>query len=330
MSDWDDLEDVTPGISSEDAERLLSGASGIDQTRALADVSAVLGALRAPAEPTELAGLASVLAAFGAATVTVHTDPSTQRTIPMINKRLTRKALAAIGVVTLVSAGAAAAAGVVPTPFSSSKPPASISRDNDADDSTDETADEVEATETTPTTDEVTTTAAAESLSALTTVLADAPVDTDGPGPDVNGPAKFGLCTAYAARTKHDVTTTTQLGATATAEPDSGSADLPVPFQALTDAALAAGQSVADFCADAVPGGSGDDSGKSGDNPSATAPGKSGDNPSATAPGQSGDNPSATAPGKSGDNPSATAPGQSGGAPGNSGGSHGQPSTTQP
>ena len=325
MSDWDDLEDVTPRISSEDTERLLSGASGIDETRELADVGAVLGALRAAAEPSELAGLASVLTAFGAATVTVHDDPSTQRTIPMTRKRLTGKALAAIGVMTLVSAGAAAAAGVVPTPFSSSKPPALISRDNDADDSTAdsiaETADEVEVTDTPPTTDEVTTTDTidtTESLIAPTPALADAPVDTEGQGPDVNGPAKFGLCTAYAARTKHDVTTTAPLGATAAAEPDSGSADLPVPFQALTDAALAAGQSVADFCADAVPGGSGEDSGESGDNPSATAPGNSGDNPSATAPG------------KSGDNPSATAPGKSGGAPGNSGGSHGHTSTTQP
>ena len=50
-------------------------------------------------------------------------------------------------------------------------------------------------------------------------------------------------------------------------------------FQALTDAATAAGQSVADCCADAVPGGTGD-------SPSATDPGKPDSNPSATAPGK--------------------------------------------
>jgi len=97
------------------------------------------------------------------------------------------------------------------------------------------------------------------------------PESTDGQGPDVNGPAKFGLCTAFAARTKHDDTTTTEAGATPTAEPE-----LPIPFQALQDAADAGGQSVADFCADAQPGGASDASGQSGENPSATAPGKSG------------------------------------------------------
>ena len=160
----------------------------------------------------------------------------------------------------------------------------------------------------------------------------DATDATDAQGPDVNGPAKFGLCTAFEARTKHDdATTTTEVGATPAAEPTPLDADrdLPVPFQALSDAAATAGQTVADFCADAVPGGAAAP-GQSGDNPSATAPGQSGDNPSATAPGQSGDNPSATAPGRSDDNPSASAPGQSGGAPGNSPGSHGKPVTTDP
>ena len=129
MSDWDDLEGVTPRISSEDAERLLSGASGIDETHELADLSAVLGALREPAEPAELSGLDSVLDAFGAAVVTAQLDPSMQRTLPMTKKRLTGKSLAAIGVITLVSAGAAAAAGVVPTPFSAPRPSVASSTD---------------------------------------------------------------------------------------------------------------------------------------------------------------------------------------------------------
>jgi hypothetical protein len=220
----------------------------------------------------------------------------------MIKKRLTRKTLAAIGVMTLVSAGAAAAAGGVPSPFSAARPSVSPSNDTDSDESTEESADDTAApdtsAETTPTTDE--STAAAAAVDADET--ADSTDSTDGQGPDVNGPAKFGLCTAFAARTKHDdVTTTTEAGATAPAEPagETTDSDLPVPFQNLTDAADAAGQTVAEFCADAVPGGKAHDGSDSGDNPSATAPGKSDDNPSATAPGKSKNNPSGTAPGKS-------------------------------
>ena len=234
----------------------------------------------------------------------------------MIRKILTGKAITTIGVVTLISAGAAAAAGVVPTPFSASRPLAATSTQHKADDDTDETlagdttsSTEVSTTEST----EVDAAKAAADDAAETTDSTDS---TDGVGPDVNGPAKFGLCTAFEARNKHDdttTTTTTVATATPVAEPVAGG-DLPVPFQALTDAATAAGQSVADFCADAVPGGTGD-------SPSATAPGKSGDNPSATAPGKPDSNPSATVPGQPDSNPSATAPGK----PDNPGGGHGKP-----
>ena len=304
MSDWDDLEHVTPRISSEDAERLLSGTSSIDETDELADVGAVLGALRQSAEPDELSGLDSALAAFGAAVVTVQAPPSTLRTFPMTKKRLTRKSLAAIVGITLVSAGAAAAGGVVSTPFSAQRPSVAKSMHFASDDQTDET----DADETTPATDEVDsddatevakTDDATEATEATDDSADDSTVGTDGQGPDVNGPAKFGLCTAYAARTKHDEVTDTTAPATPTAEPATVDS-LPVPFQNLTDAADAAGQTVAEFCADAVPGGSGDAPGKSGDNPSITAPGKSDDNPSITAPGKSDASSSAKAHGKPG------------------------------
>ena len=306
MTGWDDLERVTPKISSQDAERLLSGTSGSDAADELADLNAVLGALRQPAEADELSGLASVLVAFGAADVTTHANPSTSRTLPMMKKRLTRKSLAAIGVITLVSAGAAAAAGVVPTPFSASRPSVATSGGHVADDSTKET----DAADTTSTTEEIDATDPVETDAAkAAAAAADAVDSTDARGPDVNGPAKFGLCTAYQARTKHDeATTTTQGAATPHVAPLPANVDsnLPVPFQALSDAAAVAGKTVADFCADAVPGGSAD------------------------APGKSGDNPSATAPGKSGDNPSATAPGKSGGAPATPGSKHGHSATTHP
>ncbi len=296
MSDSDDLEGVTPPrISNEDAERLLSGTSGIDETLELADLSALVSALRGPAEPAELAGLHSALVGFGAAVVTGRSHLPTARTRPMFKKLLTGKAIATIGIVTLASAGAAAAGGGVPNPFASSRPSvaAASPSDNDADDQ--KVVGEVTHVDT-------------DSLESKAAKAADE-IDegADGLGPNVNGPAKFGLCTAYAARTKHDDTTTT----TVTGDADS---DLPVPFQSLSDAADEAGQTVAEFCADAVPGGK------------AEAPGRSDDNPSVTAPGQSGDNPSVTAPGQSGDNPSVTAPGPSGEAQGNS--SRGRPDKT--
>ena len=311
MSDWDDLEGVTPPrISNEDAERLLSGTSGIDETRELADLSALLGALRGPAEPAELAGLHSALAGFGASVVTDLFDPPTARTRPMYKKLLTGKAIATIGVVTLLSAGAAAASGGVPSPFASSPSvatatPADADHDDDqmvVDDVSpvvdeDEDSDSLETETDADKADDAVETEPAEPADDVTD-------DTDGQGPDVNGPAKFGLCTAYAARTKHDDTTTTTERPTPPSR-RSLSRKMPTaicrfPSSRLSDAADAAGQTVAEFCADAVPGGK------------------------AEAPGKSGDSPSDTAPGKSGDNPSDTAPGQSGGDHGNSGGDHGQ------
>ena len=235
----------------------------------------------------------------------------------MKKKLLTSKALAAVGAITFVSAGAAAAAGVVPSPFSAPRPSIKLSTELVDDDAKEETAAEP-ALDTTTTTHETEPTDATDADAARSVAVATE--GTDGQGPDVNGPAKFGLCTAFAARTKHDDTTTTEAGATPPAEPVSDGADseLPAPFQALNDAAVGAGQSVADFCADAEPGGSSDAPGRSGDSPSATAPGKPADSPSETAPGKPADSPSATAPGK----PTETS--------GNSGGDHGQPPNARP
>jgi hypothetical protein len=260
MTDWDDLVGVTPRISNDDAERLLSGTSRVDEPHDLADISEILAALRGPADPAELAGLHAALVAFKAAVVATEYNPSTARPPLMFRKRLTRKTLAAIGVVTLVSAGAAAAGGLVPSPFSAARPSITKTTDADADDQ-----------------DEVAETDAAETETDAVEAADDATVNTDQ-GPDVNGPAKFGLCTAFAARTKHDDTTTTEAGATPPAEP-AETADLPLPFQKLSDAATAAGQSVADFCADAVPGGTEHADAKSADDLSAdaSAPGKSGE-----------------------------------------------------
>jgi hypothetical protein len=297
MSDWNDLEGVpTPWISEEDVERLLSGVSAEGD---LGHLDAVFGALRGQAEPDELAGLHSTLVAFGAAGGTARPD-SAASARPITKKIVTGKALAIIGVLTFVSAGAAAASGVMPTPFSTSKPaavtttiapvasPAAVSDEADASDSPDgisDTDENVEDETSTPTTSGVDAVESDPVVEPLPAVV-DAVDNTDAQGPDVNGPAKFGLCTAYEARSKNDE----DANATEPAEADAGS-ELPVPFQALNDAALAAGQSVADFCAEVEPGHSADAPGQSGDNQSTTAPGKSDDKPSTTAPGHSGNSP---------------------------------------
>jgi len=292
MSDWDDLDGVAqPHISGEDAERLLSGASGADPSGDLADVDAVFQALRRPAEPNELAGLESALAAFGTAAVTTHQASPHARTRTMIKRKLTSKTVATIGVVTFISAGAAAAAGVVPSPFSS--PNGHSSRGADATAVTDSVGATnvvtVPALDTTPTTDKAAD--ATQPVASSDSAVDDsAPDGTEGQGPDANGPAKFGLCTAFHARTKHDTVDTTPVESSSTVADDQ-----PPPFRNLEEAAAAAGQTVDEFCADAVPGGKADDSAddsadQSSDNPSASAPGKAKDNPSATAPGHSGGN----------------------------------------
>lgn len=293
MNDWDDLEDVTPRISNDDAERLLSGTSRIDEPSDLVDISEILAALREPADPAELTGLHSALVAFRAAVVATEFDPSTARTRLMFRKRLTRKTLAAIGVVTLVSAGAAAAGGL--SPFSAPRPSVTKTTHAEADDSTDEivVADALDSTTTTKVDDDAQDEAAETETDAAKAAddaaAADDATDSTDQGPDVTGPAQFGLCTAFAARTKHDDTTTTEAAATPAAEPVTESTELPLPFQKLSDAATTAGQSVADFCADAVPGGTEHANAKSEDDASAAASVKSEDNPSVTAPGKTGE-----------------------------------------
>ena len=66
----------------------------------------------------------------------------------MKKKRLTAKAMATIAAVTFVSAGAAAAAGVVPTPFSAPRPSITDSTEATDDDATEDTAADTTAVTT--------------------------------------------------------------------------------------------------------------------------------------------------------------------------------------
>ena len=309
MTRPDDLFNVTqPPISEELAEQLLSGSNpGVGSTPAAAQLGALFAAVRAPGDPSELDNMDAIVSVFQGAVVTTAAG-QTARTRPMIRKLLTGKALAALGAITLVSAGAAAAASeTVPSAFSSDKakevtaehvPDKALDAVAMQSDGTDD--DSTEATETT------------EAAKAKADKVADDATDdaaddatedaTEAEGPDATGPAKYGLCTAFAAHAEHGDDT----DADEAAEPTE-STDVPVPFQNLAEAAAAAGQTVEEFCADATPGKSDSAPGQGDESPSATAPGQVGDGPSATAPGHGDDSPSATAPGRT-DNPSVTAP----------------------
>jgi hypothetical protein len=299
MSERDDLYGVTqPPISDELAERLMSG--NLAREDAAPELDTVLGALRAPADRFELSGLDAAVVAFRRAVVTPIAGPSTVRTRPMRKKLITARAVATLGAVTLMSAGAAAAAtGTVPSPFASDR----------AQEVTTEHVPEIARESVAKHIAEAAAVTEPASAVALAPTDPADPIDetdaVEGVGPDATGPAKYGLCTAYAAHVEHRDAT----------EPDDEvpalSVHVPVPFQNLTDAATADGQTVEEFCADAAPGKSEAAPGQAAETPSATAPGQTGETPSATAPGQTGETPAVTAPGQAGDNPSATAPGKS-------------------
>jgi len=309
VSDYDDLYDVTnTPISDELAEQLLSGTTR-GHAASVAGLDAVFHSLRAPADPAELRGMEAAVTAFQGGVVTPIAGSSSSRRRPMLKKLLTTKAIATIGAVTLVSAGAAAAAtGTVPSPFASDRAREvtaqhvpDVARDNVAkqldDDDGATTTEATTSTEAATTTDAATTTEATEATEGSD--AGDDSLASEAVGPDATGPAKFGLCTAFAAHSKHgdeDVT--------------SSSIDVPVAFRNLADAAAAAGQTVDQFCADVTPGNSDAAPGHSDDNPSATAPGHSDDNPSGTAPGHSQHGPADIAPGRSDKNPSESAPGK--------------------
>jgi hypothetical protein len=202
-----------------------------------------------------LGGLDHAVATFAAGGPPIHITNVSPLTRPSIHRMLTGKALFTIGVVTLVSAGAAAAAGVVPTPFSPSRPHVETSSevtevderpvvtdvaqvmpvDTEVAEPEPSVAPETEVSEVAPP-DQPAPQIATPSVEMIPTV-AEEPPAADSIGPDVDGPAKFGLCTAFEA---------------SDAEADD---DQSVPFQALTDAAGAAAVTVAEYCADAVPGG---------------------------------------------------------------------------
>lgn len=149
------------------------------------------------------------------------------------------KLAALIAASVVVLGGAAAAAGAFPSPIQGAAHDAlgaagiSVPGDDGAGSGT--AADVTAADDTTTTTADTTTTTSAVVPDSPTSE----PASTDAKGPDPTGPAKFGLCTAFAAGQ----------GATNGNKADS------TAFQALASAASTAGETVTEFCAGATPGG---------------------------------------------------------------------------
>ncbi|MGD9705866.1 MAG: hypothetical protein AB7Q42_16450 [Acidimicrobiia bacterium] len=304
MGGDDDPDDVLHHlVSAELAERLLDGTIASDDVpHRVTDVAELFDALRAPVSADERADAARAATVFaGRVRAGTATSPDTTRT-PMQPHahRLRAKAVAAIAAAVVLSAGTAAAAtGSLPDAAQSGISNAlshvgiEIPHPDDAGDVLADDEQDEESTTTTTTladpVDEAVAPAADVAADSTTTTLDDAPTAAAAAtavpvGPDPNGPARHGLCTAYVA---------------------SGAATKPngesVAMRALADAAAAAGQTVEEFCADAPEA---DDSSGTADTP--TSDGSQ--SPSDTAPGRSDDSPSATAPGHSSDSPSATAP----------------------
>jgi hypothetical protein len=165
----------------------------------------------------------------------------------MFPERLKTKVAATVIAVTLCSAGAAAAAGNLPDRIQAHVSRAAlhvslkISQPSEASDAIksdgdDDDADEPDDTTTTSTSTSSTTSTTSTSTTQPQTSTTEA--DESGQqktpvGPDVNGPAKKGLCNAY-------------LGSLAKGHPKNPDA---VAFKNLIDAAALAGQTVQEFCA---------------------------------------------------------------------------------
>ena len=229
MSADDDMDDVLHRIEAlARADRFLSGSpTGDGSDEDWSEVAPLLDAAQGPAAGDELVGVDTTIDTFTRA-LRIPSSPATHARKPVLSKLLTGKAIAGIAVASLITAGTAAAAtgqfhakdrGVISTidASDSSIPPATTIANAESDPST-----------TTSTSTSTTTTVVPS-----TTIVTRPAADNHAVGPALNSPAKLGLCTAYLASHDHH-------GKNLTAP----------PFHNLLQAAVDAGQTVEDFCAD--------------------------------------------------------------------------------
>ena len=288
MSDDGDLDDVFRRLVPDElAERVLAGEVDADDLGdGLARVAGLFKAVRQTATADELATADTTVAAFTDAVRSNTGPPPTVRRLRVLPQKMTGKAAAVVVAATLMSAGAAAAAtGNLPdsiqrtvsnslshvgvdlpspdAPNSVPSTPVGPDANGPAHDglcnayfagngknldatafrnlsaaATDagQTVEEfctpptttTTSTSTTTTTTTATTTTEAVSTTEMSTSVEETPV-----GPDANGPAKHGLCTAFFAGNGKNMEA--------------------IAFRNLFDAAVAAGQTIEEFCAEFNP-----------------------------------------------------------------------------
>jgi hypothetical protein len=280
-------------ITDDHAERLLAGCAAADDYE-LADMASLFATLRAPSQASELAGTGDLVARMASAVRNGGIESAeSPRRKPVLARLITAKVAAVTAVVLFSASAAAAATGHLPDPLQRtvSNTFSHVGVDLPS------PADKPTTTDPASKTTSITGAEQSDTTSTPTTGANSAAV-----GPDANGPAKAGLCNAFLTDNGHAKNTDA------------------VAFRNLTDAATAAGQTVAEFCTPTSDTTTTvvnttdettttDDPGNSGSTPAATAPGQTGDR------GDSGSTPATTAPGqvddegKSGSTPAATAPG---------------------
>ena len=244
MRDQNDIDVVLHRFVTRDqAERLLSAGPGeFANEPHLVGVANLFSVLRAPATPDEVVAAEPALAAFTAAVRDRTAASAPARTKPK-SKFLTRKAVAALAAATVLSGGAAAAAtGSLPGPVQDgvSRSLSHVGMDvPDSHDSVDDshaTVDNSLATvDDAPSFHEFPDPAAPPSAAPATAV-----------GPDADGSAKHGLCTAYAASSGSNGKNLDSVAARNVAE-----------------AAATAGKSIDEYCADETTAGKPDGTGSS-------------------------------------------------------------------
>jgi hypothetical protein len=280
VSDEGDLDDVFRHVVPDElAERVLAGEVDADDLGdGLARVAGLFKAARQAATPDELGAADATVAAFTDAVRSNAGPPPTVRRLRVLPKNLTGKAAALVVAGTLMSAGAAAAAtGNLPDPIQrtvsnslshvgvdlpSPDGPTSVKsvgpdangpahdglcnayfagngKNLDAPPFRNLVAAATEAGQTveefctppTTTTTSTSTTTTSTTTTTTTTTEATSTTEKETPvGPDANGPAKKGLCTAFFAGNGKNMEA--------------------IAFRNLFDAAVAAGQTIEEFCAE--------------------------------------------------------------------------------
>ncbi|MCL4313663.1 MAG: hypothetical protein M1131_05960 [Actinobacteria bacterium] len=259
-------------LSDQLIDQLLEGrVHPLDAPPPLREVARLVQVAKGSATAEELSTRAATVASMVALRANPISPrlPNSQpipRSKPMISKLLTTKVIAATAAALVISGTSAAAAtgsfpSTIQTTLSDAASHVGISLPNPNIQSTSmvtttgstssgssgSTTTGSSTTSTSSSSGSSTTSSTGSSGSTSSTSSANSSSSTSSSqakGPDLSGPAKYGLCTAYFAQS--------QQGATASGNNDGR--DNSVAFQQLSAAAKASGESVSKFCASVTPG----------------------------------------------------------------------------